>query len=795
MKPCVLLFLFLAIWFVQMSVASDTGGAHRSLSLEELEASDRRGTLVGSVEDRQTAEPLTGVHIVLQNGKIEDGEDDSAERSEESFMGVASGIDGRFTLEGIPAGIYVVKVTSLGYETALFTDVVIRPARETRLTIRLNETIYEGNELVVRSGFFQRRDDQPVSYTTFNPEEIRRAPGGGQEVARMIELLPSVASDGEMSQDLMVRGGSPIENVFIIDNIPMPGIQHFRMQNGRSNGPIGIINTDLVSEIEFQSGGFGAMYGNGMSSVTNIRYREGTRSGFNGDVMMSMAGFGGTVEHGLSDGRGSVFVSGRRSYLDLLAEAINAGGAPRYSDIQAKMVYDIHPAHQITFLNIAGSGTFSSDEDDALDSGVDETYHVRMDQNTTGINLRTLWSRNLFSNTSVSWSVSREESDIFDMVREDYSHKMEYTQHMFTVRNVSSWQVSQGVRIQFGTDLKYESGQYDYYSSPTLSLSGRDIPEVRRDLTLSGFLGSGFISAGIRPVQRAHINVGLRADYTGYNEDLDLSPRVSMRYQLTSRWALSGAWGVFRQQNNRYLMSQSESNQKLVNPKAIHYVAGIEYLLTPETLVSLEVFEKRYRNMPQLPAGTENGYPGWVFDNTYGYFVDLESDGIGWARGIEFFLQKKLARGFYGAISASGFRTRYRDFQGAWHDRKYDIQYMFAVNGGYRPNNRREVSARWSYQGGNPYTPFDVEASIMAGSGLYDMTHFNDSRTRAFHALYVRYDRRFFYSRTNLVTFIELWNAYNRQNEFRYYWSTVDQETKVTNQFSIIPVGGVRFEF
>ena len=131
----------------------------------------------------------------------------------------------------------------------------------------------------------------------------------------------------------MVRGGGPTENGFIIDNIPIPSISHFNQTDGRSNGPIGLINTEMVENIDFYANGFSSIYGNKLSSYADISYREGNRSNFEGNIYLGAGGLGFLIEGPLSK-KITFITSLRKSYLDLLADFLNAGGFPAYSDVQ-----------------------------------------------------------------------------------------------------------------------------------------------------------------------------------------------------------------------------------------------------------------------------------------------------------------------------------------------------------------------------------------------------------------------------------------------------------------------------
>lgn len=177
------------------------------------------------------------------------------------------------------------------------------------------------------------------------------------------------------------------------------------------------------------------------------------------------------------------------------------------------------------------------------------------------------------------------------------------------------------------------------------------------------------------------------------------------------------------------------------------------------------------------------------------FYDELVPDGRAWARGVDFIVQKKMKDQFYGTISGSFFRSRYRDQKGEWHNRNYDVKYLFNIIGGYRPNNKWEVSARWSYIGERPYTPINTEASRQENTTIRKIEQFNEKRLPAYHSLFLRMDRRFFFNKSSITTYLSLWNAYNRKNVHSYHWNSQENQITQTTQFDLIPVGGFEFEF
>lgn len=744
----------------------------------QLMAQAKTGSLSGTVVDRETLEPLVGASIMLQ--KISTGE--------------ATNIDGAFNISGISSGIYTVVVQYVGYESQFIPDIIIGSNRNTQLEVKLEPEVLEGQEVTVSSGYFSRTDAADISKVSFTPEEIRRSPGAAQELGRVLMATPGVASHGETSQDLLVRGGSPMENGYYIDNIPIPGVRHFENQAGTSDGPIGIVNTELIRNIDFSTGGFSVKHGNHLSSVSSIDYREGTKERIRGDIGANFAGFNGSVEGPFSNKKGSYLLSVRRSYLDIIADAIDTGGAPSYGDIQGKVVYDIDKKNKLTFLNIYGSSLFERDFEDAGEEGFPETIRAENQQNTTGLNWRKLRDRG-YTNTSVSYSLSAQDQVVRDVLSEEINFDFENTNQALNFRTASYHKINDISAIEFGADLSYEFADYDYFVAAKTNQGGRQRPDFTRNNSLEGAIGSAFASYTIRPAARLTTTFGTRLGTNSYNTDLNADVNAQIRYQLTPKLGLSSAFGMYHQTLPRYILSQNEAFEELPDTRVFHYIAGFDYLLTEDTKLTVEAFQKEYRNAPILPEKNDINNPSFVLDNAGIFYTTLEDDGTASARGIELLIQKKLAENFYGMISASYFRAQYEDYAGEVQSRDFDNQYLLSLIGGYRPNDTWEVSGRWTWMGGRPYTPIDAAASEQAGTEVLNMNRFNDENMSDFHSLYLRVDRRFFFNRTNFVGFIEIWNTYDHANVDGYFWNESENTIGESTQFSFLPVAGVKFEF
>ncbi|MDQ7065472.1 MAG: hypothetical protein Q9P90_14640, partial [candidate division KSB1 bacterium] len=255
--------------------------------------------------------------------------------------------------------------------------------------------------------------------------------------------------------------------------------------------------------------------------------------------------------------------------------------------------------------------------------------------------------------------------------------------------------------------------------------------------------------------------------------------------------------GIYYQTLPLILLSQNENNKNLKNPLAIHYILGIDHLITENTKFTLEVYQKDYKNFPLDPTQPTLFLIDELFYR-YGFFFNHEKlvdNGKAYSKGIEILIQKKLAKDFYGLVGASYFRTKYQGGDGRWRNRVFDNRLIFSIEGGYKPNNKWEFSIRWIYAGGTPYTPFDVEKSRYLKRGVFDNNKINGARYPDYHSLNIRFDRRFNFRHSNLVFYLSIWNAYNRKNIAAYFWNEKENKVDAIYQWPLLPIFGLEYEF
>tara|TARA_S200000501_G_scaffold73009_1_gene64942 strand:+ start:8597 stop:10834 length:2238 start_codon:yes stop_codon:yes gene_type:complete len=721
------------------------------------------GSIHGIISDGINGAPLEGANINIKNNQL----------------GAVSSSNGSFTVLDLPSGYYTLIISYIGYETLTLPDIWVRPNAYDLLDIELNQQVLKLDGLVVEESYFKSSSINQEQSTVFRNSEIRRAPGAAQELSRILNSLPSVASVGENRQDMMVRGGGPTENGFIIDNIPIPGISHFVQEDGRSNGPIGIINTEMVEDIEFFSNGFSAKYGNRLSSYGDIKYRNGNMKSTEGNFSLGIGGMGALIEGPILD-NASYIISFRRSYLDLIADAINAGGIPSYDDIQGKITVKPNFSNTFTFLTVNGGSLYNRAKKDAQSENLSDYGKRKANQKTLGVNYQRIWNKNAFSNSSISYTSQFIDAFFKNIFSDNMSYLANNNSNYIQFRQINQLYLNKAASTEFGFEAIRKDTKYNF------SINSLDIDQTVSLLNLSAFSTFKFSFSN-----QYLVSIGGRVDWNDFEEKYLYSPRFNVRYLLPLGFgSLTYNSGLYHQNPHEIYMSIN-SNKNIQSVKAIQNSLTYEKLLTSSTKLSLSIYKKIYRDAPMLPKQEGVNEPIFLMDQSRIY-GDINSNGVSDASGVEILIEKKRAENFYGLVGGTLFNTSYKDQYGIRRNREYNYRYILNIVGGYRPKSKWELSIRWSLFGGKPYTPINERLSEELQREILYLDKWNEEKTPVYHSLFLRYDYRLNFSFGNLVGFVEFWNAYNRENIETIFW---DNGIKEITYFNFIPVGGFEIEF
>jgi hypothetical protein len=817
-----------------------------------------KGDITGKIFNARTQEPIHYVNIIVV---------------EKPTVGTSTDIDGKFELRQLDVGTYGLKISAVGYEQQIITNIVITTGRATSLTLKMNETAVEVPGVTSSVSYFSKAQEMsPVSVNVIERSEILRSPGSIQDVQRVAQNFPGVASSTDNINELIVRGGASFENLTILDHMEIPSINHYSNQFN-SAGPINMVNADMIEDVQFSTGGFPAQYGDKTSSVMNLTVREGNRTkSFASKTAINMAGVGTLIEGGFADGKGSYILSARNSLLEIIDKTFGLSkfsltAIPKYWDIQSKLTYDFSTSSKLILNTIYGDSRIHIEGDpketdellkNTLDSSsVDNLFPITK-QFAAGLTLRNLFGKSGYSLLSLYASGTKNDVD----VREDFatrtrgdngevlSYSILNSRNIFSNHSNESFggikyemfyklhpahDVSLGGQVQ--TALKWNNDVYLASDTSRFDLNRDGIFEIPK-IIIPAFnyhskmkFGDAskyyvFLSDKITVSPAVNLTLGMRYDHFTYSDRGYFSPRASISYQIIApTTTLTFATGEYYQTQPLPYYSdyrQLGYNKNLDDMKATHYVFGIEHFFDRGLKLSLETYYKKYSKV----AVSED----FIYSADTTFWSDkMLPVGERISYGIEFFMEQKQVADYFGTLSISFSKTKMKDPRIPkivnWYDSEYDYPVIITalagkVVKGVRDwlnetpfflkypsyllplSNEMELSFKYRYQTGRPYTPQeyvtwkqDREGGVNWSKGSWFST------TNEFSARYPNYTRldlqwlsRFYMKGWNINVYVAIVNVLNKKNVFFENYRS-DGMVETVYQFGFFPVFGVEAEF
>lgn len=752
--------------------------------LAQTDSLTARGVIAGRVIAAATEAPVSGAVVQVRG----------------TNRTALSDADGRFVVRDVPVGVVVIEVRAVGFLPVVRSDIVVSPAKPAELVVPLRPVDTRLRAVLTRPEAFplQPPVGTPVSTQSYTAEEVRRQPGAQEDVLRAISIAPGVGVTNAARNDIVVRGGAPFENLFVVDNIEVPNINHFGSQ-GSTGGPISLINIRFIESASISAGGFGAEYGDRTSSATLLTLREGNRERLAGELNVAASQVGAVIEGPLGS-NATFFANVRQSYLDLLFKAIGLSFIPSYTDATFKAVWRPTRRDAISALAIVARGTvsFSNDSaDDRLSNA--QVLAPAQDQYFSGLT----WSR-LLSQGVVTTTLGRTWTRFVTAQRDTLLQPVfasESTEGETSLRSEVRWSPSATVDFEAGTRFKYASTlEYDATLAGTLRRDADGIPQpLRVDTSFTALQNGSWVQAAWQAWPTVRLSAGMRADWYGFLDDaVRVAPRLSATWTVGDRTTLTAAGGRYWQPPSYIWLVGDPANTETLRPfRADQLVLGVTRRVGEVTKLQLEVYGKRYADYPTRRFRPQavlspSGFDDAATDIPFG-LEPLSSEGVGTAIGAEVLVQRRLgALPLYGQLSASVNHTRFSGLDGISRRGAYDTPFL--ANGvlGWRPNARWELAVRARAASGLPITPF-VPTGTAAGS--LDFAQYNVDRLTPFFAADVRVDRRFVFGRQQLIAFLDLQNVTGRRNAGTPRWNPRLQAVEYGESIGLLPTIGLNWEF
>ncbi len=787
----------------------------------------------GKVIDFETGEEIPNANVILVG----------------TSFGTSTNSKGEFEIKVKP-GSYEVEVRVIGYET-----------ERKRLDIkngnifvefRLKQSYIEMREVEVLADYKSRRAvDVRPSVIEVEPKSVKVSAGFGEDVFRMLRTLPGVFAPSDFATQFVVRGGSPDENLIIIDGVEV--YNPYRLY-----GFVSMFNPDIVGDFNFMAGGFPAKYGDRLSAVLDVTSRDGSSD----KIFSSMMNINLTNANLIFEGKlplnGSWIFSTRRTYYDLILEPIAektglvSGDVtfPNFYDFQTKLTFYPFNKHRVSFL-----GIYSSDAMNIITGkNLDRPDSVAVNDLSFNKTFAGSWTyspnKNFIVKFLASWYENSGESkfggELLDpsyyyegkVVPDDATFfKVETWSHYLIRKIATSFDISYSLEnhlIEFGlgnnfvrSELKYVLKMDEGLKAFLKSLGFFSAPELFNysERYNRSYL---YIQDRIRLNSKLVIQPGLRLDRYGLIKRSYISPRFNLLYNLDALTGLRFAYGWYYQspgyekiydQQTFFDFTQAGN---LNAEKSTHYVIGFERWLAPDVLGRVEAYYKDFDDLivrkrvngTKWVADRISNYPptdirGWgqpyqiaINDSVTSIPVNM---GDGKAYGFEIFIEKRKTKNskIHGWMSYS-FSIARRKIYDVELPFIYDQRHTFNIVFNWNISRRFDFGLTWMYGSNYPYTePIGVKPRILVTDTsvsiatikdkvILDLDYgslknFFNARKPPYHRLDVRLTYNTKIWGANFSFYIDVVNVYNRKNVIAYDFSVKDGQIK-RREITMFPI-------
>ncbi len=710
----------------------------------------------------------------------------------ETTVGTVTDDQGNFNIGNLDPGFYKIRVSAVGFKAYISESFRITKATGATILVPLEEENIKLDEVVVKSSYFRKREESPVSLRTIGIDEIEKNPGGNRDISKVIQSYPGVASTPAYRNDIIVRGGGPSENRFYLDGVEIPNLNHFATQ-GASGGPVGIINVDFIREVNFYSGAFPASRGNAMSSVLEFNQREASEKiKFRGTVGAS--DLAAAIEGPLSKNT-SFMASVRRSYLQFLFQAIGLPFLPTYNDFQFKIKTKINSKTELSFIGLGAL------DKSVLNKSANKTEEQRyilgyLPENdqwnyTLGVVLKHfnpkgndtyVLSQNKLNNSAIKYQDNIEQPQFLNLDYNSYEMETKF-------RYEHNYQSTSEFKLNYGVDLQYIS----YFNRTLKKGFAGNAPltiDYKSSLEFAKYAAFGQLSHTF--IDRLlNLSFGLRADGNNYSTNMtnplsQLSPRLSASVSLTPGTSLNFNVGQFAQLPSYTTLGYRDFSGTLVNKnndltyiQVNHLVAGIEFRPSDNSQITVEGFYKRYTHYPFSVKDSVSLASKGADYSVYGDEA-VKPVSKGNAYGFEILGRIKKYKSLNAVVTYTFVRSEFTDQKGEFIPSSWDNRHLLTITGTRNFKKNWDLGLRWRYIGGAPYTPWDLNRSAIKtawdaqGIGYLDYSKFNKARLNAFHQLDLRVDKSWYYNKWSLMLYFDVQNAYNFKADQQNYLVRVE---------------------
>ena len=716
-----------------------------------------------------------GGYVYDENGKPIAGAKIAIENNEKTTI---SEPNGYFLLENIIPNSYNIAVSANGFDDDAKFNVIIKSVANIDLIFNLKPVSQKLSEVIVTKNPFKRIKETPLSIQNLSAVEVATYPGGNNDIAKVVQSLPGVSgSIGGFRNDVIIRGGAPNENVYYLDGIEIPNINHFSTQ-GSAGGPVGMLNVSFIDGVSLSTSAFEAKYDNVLSGVLQFNQRKGNSKKFQGNVRIGASEAALTLEGPMfkknkENANTTYLLSVRRSYLQFLFEAIGLPIRPDYWDYQYKLNHKIDEFNEINFLGIGSLDDFSvkRPKNFTLQQQLvlEQVSIIKQWTSTAGLS----WKKRFkdgsgFMLNSLSGNILnnnfRRFTDNENLTGLYFLNNSKETELKFrneVTKNINDWKIVAGFNVI----------NADYSNKTSILNQGLNYE------TSFNFLKYGLFAQASKSFfdDRLDISLGFRTDantFTTQKNQLKetFSPRFSISYALNENkdMRLNFAVGKYFKIQPYTVLGYKDNAGNFANKDTkytgnVHFALGLSKTINKSTQASLESFYKKYNNYAvSIADGVSLANKGGGFEVLGN--EDIINSGIGRTYGIEFTIQQKLTKNFFGIFAYTLYKSEFTGLDNQFRPSVWDSRHLISFTSGYKFKRNWEIGARYRFSGKTPYVATDEAQTLVQYPRIVlDYNQLGTKNLDAFSQLDFRIDKKWNFKKLALDIFIDVQNLLNQQ--------------------------------
>ena len=771
-------------------------------SWQQVSAQVLTQTIRGTVVDKESQISLPGVTVLLLDS--------------EPLKGITTDVEGKFRLEDVPIGRAGIKVSFIGYNPIIITNMIITSGKEVVLSLELTEQITSLDEVEIIAKEDKREALNKmalISARSFTVEETQRYAGALNDPSRMVANYAGVALAGDARNDIIIRGNSPAGLLWRLEGFNIPNPNHFGAL-GSTGGPVSMLNNNLLANSDFMTGAFPAEYGNALSGVFDLKLRNGNneKHEFIGQIGVNGFEFGA---EGPIFKKGSFFATYRHSNVaafKALGIPLGYGSTPIFRDFTFKV--DLPTGLKYGRFSLFGLGGISYiellDEDENFAKPANTGEDIYFGANTGAIGLSHIYFFNESLRSELRISASGWQNIVnVDSISENNGEKIRrFANNSSEVKYALNYKLNKkfNKRNNARVGIIGDIINYNLADSVLKSTKYRTL----RDIDGTSFLLQSYIQWQHKFSNTLLLNTGANYLHFALNNSYSLEPRIGLRWQFSKRNSINFGSGLhskilplamyFIETPDYTTGNIAKTNKNLGFQKSAHFVMGYDHNFSTNLRFKIESYYQQLYNIPVEQNSSNysllNEGADFILSNT----DSLVNEGTGTNYGLDITLEKFFSKNFYFLISGSLFDSKYKGSDGKERNTAFNQNYTLNVLAGVELNlgkhhkHTLNLNGKWNMAGGNRIKPIDLEASKLAGDARYS----NDIYVNQYKD-YSRADVEITYrqNRKKLTHewSLEIQNIFNQKNVFREAYIKKNQEIITQYQLGFQPMLFYRISF